>query len=378
MHPQRQIQPLTSPRYKPTHAEGTLPCTLGMFYHHSASPKGRRPASRAHSHTPSEADSIASTAPKAPNPRPRHTPIHPDTKYHNSTRCSTQPLPKVQPNAPSGASTPHNAALTQAILTEGTPPYTLGMIYRHPTSPNGTHPTTKVHASTPSGVNSTANTTQTAPNPRPRCTTMHPRQQISLLPPPQHRPIPIGGTQSALSAEITSTNTTQTAPNPHRRHTPAHPRRRLSCRRGKTIISRPGAPLHSTESTAHPRHTGLPHTLRRTDRAHCTDQPYISACKRALHCAMCTVKRPETLGAVRATTRHGELDKEFSQSPTTAEPQSRQRPAQPEPGPGPTAASPRPLHPDRNRRRSRHAARPRSEPGPRSADRGRRRPSGRR
>ena len=222
------------------------------------------------------------------------------------------------------------------------------MIYHHPTSPKGTQLC-------------------------PRCTTLHPGSRYRCCRHPNTGQSPSEAHKCALSAELTSTNTTQTAPNPHRRHTPAHPRRRLSCRRGKTIISRPGAPPHST-GPPHICATPVCPTPYATQVGHTALINRASAyAKRAPHCAMCTVKRPETLDAVRTTTRHGELDKEFSQSPTTAEPQSRQRPAwpklgqpsrplaqpEPDPGPGPTAASPRPLHPDRNRRRSRHAARPR-------------------
>lgn len=79
-------------------------------------------------------------------------------------------MPKVQPNAHSGANTPHNGTPAQAIShrrrTTVHPRHDLSspdQPQRHPTLP-------KVHNNAP-------------------------RQQISLLPTPQHRPIPIGGTQ---------------------------------------------------------------------------------------------------------------------------------------------------------------------------------------
>ena len=174
----------------------------------------------------------ASTPPTAnspPAPAQRH-PIHTqgthqytlDTKYHNSTRPdSTQPLPKVHTNTPPNANTPHNAALPQANPTEGAQLCTLGMIYRHPISPKGTQSTPKVHNNAP------------------------PTADIAAVA-PQHRPIPIEGTQmrSLGEAHIRQHHPNSTQPT-SKAHSSA-PSTPAVLPPGKTIISRPCAPPHST------------------------------------------------------------------------------------------------------------------------------------
>ncbi|OZG49655.1 hypothetical protein CLV65_0490 [Pseudoscardovia suis] len=167
---------------------------------------------------------------------------------------------------------------------------------------------------------------------------MFPRQQISLLSPLQHRPIPIGGHTNVHPRRGSHP---PTPPQQHPTHIEGTLQRTLDagCPAAGARRSSP-APAHHRTAPVPPhicatqvcprpalhRWGTLHRSTAQAGRTE-TRQPRILACKRALHCAMYTVKRPDNLGAVRTITRHGELDKEFSQSPDTAEPQSRQRPA---------------------------------------------------
>lgn len=211
------------------------------------------------------------------------------------------------------------------------------MIYRHPISPKGAQPTPKVHNNAPPTADIAAVATPTQANPHRGHTNVYPQRGSHPPTPPQQHPTHVESTlQRTLDAGCSAAGARRSSP------APAHHRT---------------APVHRTSaphwSDAHPApHNPAPHILRRTDRAHCTDQPYISACKRALHCAMYTVKRPDNLGAVRTITRHGELDKESSQSPDTAEPSrgkgqpgqssASQAPGQPRPRLGQSQPKPRP------------------------------------
>lgn len=237
---------------------------------------------RAHNRAPSTANAPHNTTPAQAISHPRRTTVHPRHE-----------LP--QPSQPWRRPT-HAQGATQC---------TLGMNYHHPASINGTQPMPKVHATAPSGVNSAANTTPIHANPHRGRKIAHPRER---------------------NHPNSAANTTPTQAISHRRHTTVHPRRRLACRWRRDHLPLCGTPPRRTGhavSVCHAAQVWYATTPYRPDAqvgAHCTDQPHINACKRAPHCAMYTVRRPDNLGAVRTTTRQRELDKEFSQSPNTAEP----------------------------------------------------------
>ncbi len=189
---------------------------------------------RAHNRAPSTANAPHNTTPAQAISHPRRTTVHPrhdlpSPQHHNGSPSAS----RVHATAPSTANTPHNTTPTHANLSrwhttvrprhelpqpsqpwrrpthaQGATQCTLGMNYHHPASINGTQPMPKVHATAPSGVNSTTRATPIQSNPHRGRKIAHPRER-------KH--------------PNSAANTTPTQAISHRRRTTAHPRRRLAC-----------------------------------------------------------------------------------------------------------------------------------------------------
>ena len=151
--------------------QGARPCILGMIYHHPASPKGCRPASRVHASTPPTANSATHATTTQTIPCRRHTTVHP---RHNLSSPTT---PKRHPTCIECA---HHRTLDNE--------------YHRQHHINTDHPMPRTHNRAHSaGII----TTQPAPkdaDPHPRCKPAHPRRQIAPPTLLRHKPTLTKGT----------------------------------------------------------------------------------------------------------------------------------------------------------------------------------------